>query len=254
MAKVIGYKQLQQKIFRFLENLPVKISLSFGKLTDNFIMIIWGHSGNGKSNFVLELLATLMNYGNILYVSLEEGTEFTMVEKSFRQLNESNPNGKIMFADHEMTYEELMIRLAKKKSPRFVVIDSIQYFNINYDQYKEMKKRFKKKSFIFISHAKGKNPDGRTADKIRYDAGVKVRLEGYVAFPISRYGGNVPFIIWEEGAKKHWDTKMYRKICREIKIKQDELDQKITEETKAVIQEKAEGSAVAEREPAGTIA
>jgi RecA-family ATPase len=219
MAKVIGYKQLQQKTFHFLEKLPSKIIHSFGKLTDNFIMIIWGQSGNGKSNLILELLAALMHYGNILYVSLEEGTEFTMVEKSFRKLNEVNPNGKIMFADHEMTYDELMIRLAKKKSPRFVVIDSIQYLNITYDQYKEMKKRFKKKSFIFISHAKGKNPDGRTADKIRYDAGIKVRVEKYVAFPISRFGGNMPYIIWEQGARKDWGTKEFRKIQLLTKLK-----------------------------------
>jgi hypothetical protein len=157
----------------------------------------------------------------VLYVGLEEGTESTMQLTALRHLNEQSHNGKIVFADHEMTYDELMKRLAKKKSARFIVIDSIQYFNISYEQYKAMKERFKRKSFIFISHAKGKNPDGRTADKIRYDAGIKIRVEGYVGFVISRYGGNNPYVIWEEGAKKYWGKEYRKIITTPAKQKQD---------------------------------
>ena len=74
---------------------------------------------------------------------------------------------------------------------------------------------FKKKSFIFLSHASGKLPDGKTADKIRYDAGIKTRIEGYIAFPISRYGGNKPYVIWEEGARKYWGRN-YKRILQGI--------------------------------------
>lgn len=219
MAKVLGLKQLLAKKYSFLQNLPREITHSFGRLTDNFIMIIWGQSGEGKSNFILQIIKCLMQYGNVLYVGLEEGTESTMQLRALQQLNETTHNGKIGFADHEMTYDELMKKLAKKKSARFIVIDSIQYWNINYEQYKALKERFKKKTFIFISHSKGKLPDGRTADKIRYDAGIKVRVEGYVAFPKSRYGGNEPYIIWEEGAKKYWPPKEFKKIMFQAKPK-----------------------------------
>jgi hypothetical protein len=130
-----------------------------------------------------------------------------------------------------MTYPELMKRLAKKKSPRFIVIDSIQYLNISYEQYKAMKERFKKKSFIFLSHAKGKFPDGRTADKIRYDAGIKVHVQGYVGFVISRYGGNHPYIIWPEGARKYWNRKDYAKIMNELKKINDEPIQQSAADT-----------------------
>lgn len=208
MAKVLGLKQLLQKKYNFLEGLPEEITRSFGKLVDNFIMIVWGMSGNGKSNFMMQFLKAIMQYGKVLYVALEEGFEATTQITALRQLTEQEHTGKIEFADHEMTYEELVKKLKKKKSPRFIVIDSVQYWNISYEQYKALKEMFKKKSFIFLSHASGKLPDGRTADKIRYDAGIKVRVEGYIAFPISRYGGNKPYLIFEgdatEGARYYW--------------------------------------------------
>lgn len=215
MAKVLGLKQLLQRKYTFLDNLPPEIVDSFGKLVDNFIMIIWGMSGNGKSNFMMQFLKAIMPHGKVLYVGLEEGFEASMQFNAERNLVEAEHTGKIEFADHEMTYDALVAKLKKKKSPRFIIIDSVQYWNISYDQYKTLKETFKRKSFIFISHASGKLPDGRTADKIRYDAGIKVRVEGYVAFIISRYGGNKPYVIWEEGAKKYWQ-KNYKRIISGI--------------------------------------
>jgi adenosyl cobinamide kinase/adenosyl cobinamide phosphate guanylyltransferase len=213
MAKVLGLKQLLAKKYKFLEGLPEEIVHSFGKLTLNFIMFVWGGSGNGKSNFMMQFLRAIMPHGKVLYVALEEGFEATTQMNALRQLEEELHTGKIEFADHEMTYMELVQKLSKKKSPRFIVIDSIQYWAISYEMYRALKEKFKNKTFIFISHAKGKEPDGTTAQKIRYDAGVKVRIEGLVAFIVSRYGGNNPYVIWEEGAKKYWQ-KNYKKVIK----------------------------------------
>lgn len=215
MAKILGLKQLLQKKHAFLENLPENIIYSFGRLTVNFIMIVWGQSGNGKSNFLMQFLKVLLQHGKVLYVALEEGFEATTQMNAMRQLSEDEHTGKIEFADHEMTYDELVKKLSKKKSPRFIVIDSIQYWNITYEMYKALKEKFKKKTFIFISHAAGKIPDGKTADKIRYDAGVKVHIEGFVAKVTSRYGGNNPYVIWEDGAKRYWG-KNYKKVIKGI--------------------------------------
>lgn len=213
MAKVLGLKQLLQKRYTYLNDLPEKISYSFGQLVDNFQMIVWGMSANGKSNFMMQFIRALMPYGKVLYVALEEGFEATTQFNVLRNLSLEEHTGKIEFADHEMNYEELVKKLAKKKSPKFIIIDSVQYFNITYLEYKALKERFKRKTFIFISHAAGKIPDGKTADKIRYDAGIKVRIEGFVAFVASRYGGNNPYVIWEEGAKRYWG-KSFKKVIK----------------------------------------
>ena len=230
MARILGLKQLVSKKYTFLENLPAKVIHSFGRLTDNFNMIVWGMSGNGKSSFMMEFILSLMPFGKVLYLGLEEGFEASMQFNVLRKLNLDDHSGKIQFADHEMTYEELTIKLKKKKSPRFIVIDSVQYWNISYEQYKKLKEMFPGKSFIYVSHANGKIPDGKTADKIRYDAPVKVRVEGYVGFVISRFGGNNPYVIWEEGAKKYWG-KQYKKMIttppKEVFAEEEEEQLKI---------------------------
>jgi hypothetical protein len=205
--KPLGLHQLLRKKFDKIPDLPEEILRSFGELVMNFIMIVWGQSGNGKSNLIYQLLTVLMKHGNVLYLALEEGTGSTTQLVALRHLNEEEHSGKILFADHTMTYEELRKYLPRKQSPRFIVIDSVQYWGITYAQYKTLKEEFPKKTFIYISHSKGKNPLGRVADSIRYDACIKVLVDKYVAFPTSRYGGNEPFIIWEEGAIKKWGSK-----------------------------------------------
>lgn len=194
-----------------MEEVPDSFRQSFGQVVGNFKMIVWGPSGNGKSNLIMQLIQVLIEYGKVLYVSLEEGHERTMQTKAADYFKENEHNGRIRFADHTMGYEELVAMLKKKQSPKFIVIDSLQYWNISYDQYKELKSTFSRKGFIFISHAAGKEVDGKTGSKIRYDAGIKVRVEGFVAFVASRYGGNTPYVIWEEGARKYWGKK-YKSI------------------------------------------
>ena len=210
MPKILSLNQLMKKRYKMLENLSEQFRTSFGDVVGVFSMIVWGESGNGKSNFVFKVLREFMPTGRALYVSLEEGTEKTIQNKATEYYDATHV-GKILFADHTMTYTALTEHLKKKRSPKFIVIDSVQYWGINYIQYKQLKKDFPTKAFIFISHANGKLPDGKVANSIRYDVGIKVRVEGYVAFPTSRYGGNQPFVIWEEGAKRYWG-KDYKKI------------------------------------------
>jgi predicted RNA-binding protein with PIN domain len=227
MAKVLGLKQFSEKKFTFLDPLPDEIVHCFGRLTHNFTMTVWGDSGNGKTNLNMQFVKALMPHGKVLYISLEEGFEASMQLTILRNLDVKEHSGKIEFADHEMTADELMKKLAKKKSPRFIIVDSLQYWNIRLPKYKELKEKFiKKKTLIFISHAKGKKPDGYVADKIRYDSAIKVYVEGYVAFVKSRLGGNNPYVIWEEGAKKYWGKEYKSKINRMQKKLEKSMDEK----------------------------
>lgn len=219
MARVLGLKQVLSKKFSYLPNLPEKIKASFGNLVDSFIMIIWGQSGNGKSNMTFDVVKALMPHGKVLYVSLEEGTEASIVETINRHFTLDEHSGKIEFADHEMTYDKLFAKLKKKKSPKFIVIDSVQYWDVTYEQYKQLKEAFKRKTFIFISHADGVNPMGSVAKKIRYDAPIKVHVDRYIAHVVCRYGGNQPYIIWEDGAKLKWGKDYQKAITGVADVK-----------------------------------
>ena len=92
-----------------------------------------------------------------------------------------------------------------KKSARIVVIDSFQYTLMSYRDYLAFKQQFPDKLIIFISHADGKNPAGRSAKSVMYDASLKIYIEGYRAFSKGRYIGEKGYFdIWPERALKYW--------------------------------------------------
>jgi len=164
--------------------------------------IIWGDSTNGKTRFALILAKYISQFAKVAYNSLEEG-----ISPSFRKaLVESDMADvdNFIVLDGEDT-NELRTRLSKQRSPQVIINDSIQYLGINYTEYKQLRKDFPNKLFIFISHADGKYPEGRVAKKVRYDAFVKIRIEGYMAFPQSRFGGGEAYTIWEQGAADYWN-------------------------------------------------
>ena len=97
--------------------------------------------------------------------------------------------------------EDIRRELRKQRSPKVVVIDSLQYLGVNYKGYKAMKEEFPNKLFILVSHANEKNqPKGSTAEQVRYDAMVKIQVSQFRAKANSRYGGGEVLTIWEEGA------------------------------------------------------
>ncbi len=166
--------------------------------------IIFGKSGNGKTRFTLQLCKYLTQFGRVAYDSLEEGVSLSM-RMAMVEVGMESVKKNIVLLDQE-PISDLIIRLKKRKSPNIIVIDSVQYTGMSYDDYKQLRKLFPNKLFILISHAEGKEPAGRVAKSIRYDSFVKIWIEGFKAFALSRYGGGQPFTIWEKGAKEYWAT------------------------------------------------
>lgn len=167
--------------------------------------IVWGNSANGKTRFALQLARYLARFVKVAYNSLEEGLSVTMRE-AVLSIGMADVQRNFILLDKE-TITELAERLGKRKSTDVVIIDSLQYTGLTYTEYKMLRDRFRHKLFIFISHAEGKLPKGNVAKSVRYDANVKILVEGYKAFCESRYGGGQPFTIWAKGAQEYWDYK-----------------------------------------------
>ena len=176
---------------------------SMGKPSAYGTWLIWGNSGNGKSSFVMQLAKYLCRFGKVIYDSLEESTSLSF-QMSLKRHGMSDVSRRLMILDRE-DMEQLSERLKKKKSPGMVIIDSFQYSGLNYNSYKRLKEEHPGKLFIFISHAEGTKPAGRTAKTVEYDADVKIYVEGFKATCKSRYmvTPGVPFVIWKEGAEKY---------------------------------------------------
>lgn len=172
-------------------------SIGSPELTGSWL--IWGGSANGKTRFALQLAKYLAKFCKVGYDSLEEGLSASM-QRAIEEVGMSDAKRNFLLLDKEdMT--ELKERLNKQRSPQVVIIDSLQYTGMNYCEYKRLRDMFPRKLFIYISHAEGANPRGNVAMSVKYDAFVKIYVQGFRAYPQSRFGGGSPFVIWDKGAQ-----------------------------------------------------
>lgn len=177
---------------------------SLGRPAKSGTWLVWGHSGNGKTSFVMQLAKYLCKFERVIYDSLEESTGLS-VQKSLRRHGMADVSRRFIILDRE-PIDVLCERLRRKKSPGVVIVDSLQYSGLSYASYKKLKEEFSKsKLFVFISHAEGTRPEGRVGKKVEYDADVKIFVEGFKASCKSRFMDRpgVPFVIWDEGAIKY---------------------------------------------------
>ena len=165
---------------------------------------VWGNSGNGKTSFVMQLCKELCKYDRVAFNSLEEGTSLT-VQNNLRRFGMAEVSRHLAFIKEDIP--TLKIRLRRHKSFNIVIIDSFQYTQMTYRDYIQLKEEFPDKLFVFISHARGKNPKGDAATSVMYDADLKIWVEGYVAFSKGRYqGATGEYTIWEKGAYDYWNV------------------------------------------------
>ena len=188
---------------------------SFGRPELRGTWIIWGGSGSGKTTFTLMLCKYLANFGRVAYDSLEQGLSLSL-QKAWERVGMGEAGNSVILLNKE-ELPELRARLSKRKSPEIIIIDSVQYLDgFNWTSFKKLKREYPDKLFIFISQADraGKDPDGKLAGKIRYDAEIKIKVEGFKAFVTTRYEdsekgeGGADFIIWEQGAADYWEEQL----------------------------------------------
>lgn len=173
--------------------------------------IIWGQSFNGKTSFAMMLARYLTKFDKVLYNSMEEGAGRS-IQIALERAEMMDVAKRFNLLEGE-DIDELMERLSHKKQPRIVIMDSLQYSSLNYERYKLLKRKFPNVLWIWISHAEGRLPEGRLANRVRYDSMVKIRIEGYRAFINSRFKADANaesnyITIWEEGARRYWGEKI----------------------------------------------
>ena len=139
----------------------------------------------------------MSQFARVDYNSLEEGLSLSM-QQAIMQVGMSDIGSGFYLLDKE-PIKEMTKRLRKRRSASIIIIDSLQYAGITYQDYKELMNEFRSKLFIFVSHADGSHPKGNVAKGIRYDANVKMFVENFHTIPQSRYGGGEPLIIWQKG-------------------------------------------------------
>lgn len=175
---------------------------AFGNPQNRGVWFVWGNSASGKSSFNMQLAKEFARHTKVLYNLLEEDpddAEYIDRTKMF-SMHEVARN----FHTAQFTYDELIQYLDKSKRHKVIFIDSITYFNIDFDKYLALKKRFRNRTFVIVGHATGKRPRTKLEEDIMYDARMKIYVEGYAAYCKGRTigpNGGI-YIIWNEGYQK----------------------------------------------------
>jgi hypothetical protein len=165
---------------------------------------IYGSPKSGKTSFAMQLVKYLSGFRRVAYNSIEEGMSLSIKMAMKREGMEEVGRRMVLV---KMEFDELTAFLKQHKSPDVVVIDSVQFMEMKFQQYKKLKAMFPGKLFIYVSHVNGGLPDGFTARKIWRDANVTFYVQVFRALPISRYGGGEPIVISEEKARGYWEDK-----------------------------------------------
>jgi len=162
---------------------------TIGPIGEGVSMIVWGESGSGKTTFCLKLALELSRFGKVYYNSMEQGKSDGFKE-GLQRLNFYNvPASKVSFGNRD-TWEECLLKI-RNNGARFVILDSIDYLHFTSEEFKALTERYKKRTFIVISHGDAK-PKSGPADDIRYFVDVKIRIKEGVATADSRLGGTKP--------------------------------------------------------------
>lgn len=159
--------------------------------------ILWGNSSNGKTSLALQIAKYMSQFARVDYNSLEEGLSLSM-QQAIAQVGMGDVGSGFYLLDKE-PIKEMVKRLRKRRSASIIVIDSLQFSGMTYNDYKNLVGEFRNKLFIFVSHADGAHPKGNVAKSIRYDANVKMFVENFHTYPQSRYGGGEKYIVWQKG-------------------------------------------------------
>ena len=172
---------------------------AFGNPAMNSRWFVLGPSASGKSSFVMQLAKKLCEYGPTLYMSYEEGVGMEF-QRRLKLMKMNEVQGRFVVTPDD-TYKEIMDRLSKPKSPRFVVVDSFQVSDWSYEQALELMKRYPQKGFVFISQEDKGQPIGKAAVRLRYIADMKIRVAGYKAYCQGRSAGSPGnyYVVWKEG-------------------------------------------------------
>lgn len=163
---------------------------------------IYGQPKHGKTTFAMMAVKYLANFERCAYDSIEEGLSLS-IQMAMERVRMDEAGGRVVLLD-KMGVSELILYLHRHKSPNVVVIDSVQFAELTFAQYKRLKETFPHNLFIYVSHVEGRQPDGQVAKRIWRDSNVVFRVEGYRAFQSGRYGGEGYIDVWPDRAAEYW--------------------------------------------------
>ncbi len=206
--KVLGVKQFKQKKFKLLDLKKSNFKGILGNVPKFFTAVIYGFSGQGKTEFSLQLVNELSNFGKVLWLSYEQRHGYDLQSAIKRNKMKS---GKLLISDpianlgkDVSLLQDLDNYLSRQKTADYIVVDSLDYTGWGFAEYTYLKnKYFNKKGFIFLAHASKQGLfKKRISERIVFDGGLGIFVKDFIAYPVkNRYSGFKNYIVYEEQAR-----------------------------------------------------
>jgi hypothetical protein len=172
--KISSMQNVANLKFRLL-NFTGKWFEFFGQPQTNFFCVIHGMSGEGKTNFSIQFAKYLAeNFGNVLYISGEEGFAPTF-QKKIKTLGANIPH---LYAADIRTGKELLTDIPNKY--HFIIIDSLNNMGIDSDVMKAIRNKFKQSGIIAICQST-KDGKMRGSYEIVHDSDIAVKVVNGIA-------------------------------------------------------------------------
>ena len=170
--------------------------------------LVFGQSGSGKTTFALQLARYLSRFARVAYNTLEQGLSLSF-QSAWIRTGMEEAGSAIVVLDKE-PLSQLRQRLAKRRSPQVVIIDSLTALpGFTRKDYLSLVGGFPGKLFVFLAHERKGLPDPAIAETVRRLSEVKIYVEGFRAHISSRYAcpergeGVSDYIIWRQGADEY---------------------------------------------------
>ena len=168
-----------------------------GDLNQGFRILIEGDPKNGKTQYLLQLLKDLaLNVGKVSLNSVEQGKSKSLHEAFKRAKMNEIPAGKFMLADKsQKDFDKWMAKL-KRNSGKTIALDSADYMNLTFAQWKQLHETFPQKNLIVVCWRI--NP---IIKQLKHTMDAIIMVKDFKAVPLSRLGGNKTKIIWDKKDK-----------------------------------------------------
>lgn len=182
---------------------------AFGSRERGGIWVVYGKSGHGKTRFVMDLAKEFDRIGYSVLLAVLEMGFCSDLKNMLAESGISSKTNNILLTD-SITTDDITEQLNKQRSPDVVIVDSLQYFVDQYGATDEsiiaMRKKYKNKIFVYVSHVEGREVEGKAAYHVKRDSFVRIQVEGFRAIYKGRGKGGSRgyYTIWEEGASNYW--------------------------------------------------
>ncbi|MFN3343106.1 MAG: hypothetical protein ACK40M_10440 [Flavobacteriales bacterium] len=171
---IMSSKELREMDYKCL-NFTGQWKEFLGQPAIVFHLAVHGKPGEGKSTFCIQFANYLAeNFGNVVYISGEEGFSKTLRDKVVNN-NITSPH---LFFSNSNSYEKIKDEIENKF--HFIFMDSLDTLKIDAGRLRELKELYPDSAFITISQST-KDGKMRGSQEIIHDADITLKVENGTA-------------------------------------------------------------------------